>query len=100
MSQMESLSLPVGELPQCFGGRRRSVRVVRRLSGTAAVRRSIDCCSPRVIGHSSPHVRQHHIRRTEPRVMVVSAETGPSASQSLHRAGTLNRTGVVGTTVI
>ena len=81
------------------GSRRRSPRRVWRLSLTVLVRRSMSCCSPRVIAHSCPQVRQHHIRRTEPRVIVVSALTVPSAPQSLQRAGSLNRTGVVGTTV-
>jgi hypothetical protein len=53
--------------------------------------------SPRVIGHSPLHARQHHISRTTPRSMVVSGVTVLSAPHSLQTGGTVNRTGVVGT---
>lgn len=75
---------------------RRSFRFVRRRSGLP-LRRSINSCSPRVIGQSNPHARQHHVRRTDPAVIVVSGLTVPSAPHRLQRAGTRNRRGVVGT---
>ena len=77
-------------------GFRRSSRGMRRRSGGPS-RRSMTSCSPRVMGHSPPHARQHQASCTTPPAIVVSGARLPCAPHNLQPAGTLNRTGVVGT---
>ena len=53
--------------------------------------------SPRVMGHSRLHLRQHHVMITDLPLIVVSGMVVPTVPQKGHFGGTRNVTGVWGT---
>ena len=77
----------VASCAACYGLRRRSVPVKRRRSVMRA-RRSGQCRSSGVTGHSRLQRLQHHVRITECPWIVLSPRTMPAAPHRAHPGGT------------